>query len=54
MADERKLNGSPSINKEYYYNYYYYYCYSVVINQKLRICNESGHLTWLLNAIIYQ
>ena len=25
MADERKLNGSPSINKEYYYYYYYYY-----------------------------
>ena len=24
MADERKLNGSPSINKEYYYYYYYY------------------------------
>ena len=23
MADERKLNGSPSINKEYYYYYYY-------------------------------
>ena len=22
MADERKLNGSPSINKEYYYYYY--------------------------------
>ena len=25
MADERKLNGSPSINKDYYYYYYYYY-----------------------------
>ena len=25
MADERKLNGPPSINKEYYYDYYYYY-----------------------------
>ena len=24
MADERKLNGSPSINKDYYYYYYYY------------------------------
>ena len=24
MADERKLNKSPPINKEYYY--YYYYC----------------------------
>ena len=23
MADERKLNGSPSINKDYYYYYYY-------------------------------
>ena len=22
MADERKLNGSPSLNKEYYYYYY--------------------------------
>ena len=22
MADERKLNGSPSINKDYYYYYY--------------------------------
>ena len=27
MADERKLNGSPSINKEYYHYYYYYYYY---------------------------
>ena len=25
MADERKLNGTPSINEEYYYYYYYYY-----------------------------
>ena len=24
MADERKLNRSPSINKDYYYYYYYY------------------------------
>ena len=24
MADERKLNGSPSVNKDYYYYYYYY------------------------------
>ena len=29
MADERKLNGSPSINKDYYYYYYYYYYYFV-------------------------
>ena len=27
MADERKLNGSPSINKDYYYYYYYYLYY---------------------------
>ena len=33
MADERKLNGSPSINKEYYYYYYYYYyCNGVTID----------------------
>ena len=24
MADERKLNEQPSINKDYYYYYYYY------------------------------
>ena len=24
MADERKLNEQPSINKNYYYYYYYY------------------------------
>ena len=29
MADERKLNGSPSINKDYYY-YYYYYTYTYI------------------------
>ena len=29
MPDERKLNGSPSINKDYYY-YYYYYCFPAV------------------------
>ena len=29
MADERKLNGSPSINKDYYYYYYYYYYYKI-------------------------
>ena len=31
MADERKLNGSPSINKEYYYYYYYYY-YLIILD----------------------
>ena len=31
MADERKLNGSPSINKDYYYYYYYYYYYPAAI-----------------------
>ena len=31
MADERKLNGSPSINKDYYYYYYYYYLYLIKI-----------------------
>ena len=25
MADERKHNEQPSINKDYYYYYYYYY-----------------------------
>ena len=25
MADERKLNEQPSINKDYYYYYYYKY-----------------------------
>ena len=25
MADERKLNEQPSIDKDYYYYYYYYY-----------------------------
>ena len=25
MADGRKLNEQPSINKDYYYYYYYYY-----------------------------
>ena len=26
MADERKLNEQPSINKDYYYYYYYFVC----------------------------
>ena len=28
MADERKLNEQPSINKDYYYYYYYYTVYT--------------------------
>ena len=39
MADERKLNGSPSINKDYYYYYYYYYYYRI---------NHFKEYEWLL------
>ena len=44
MADERKLNGSPSINKEYYYYYYIfeYLCYGsmAIINVLLFQCGD--------------
>ena len=35
MEDERKLNGSTSLNKEYYY--YYYYCNSSTILNQVKI-----------------
>ena len=36
MADERKLRGSPSINKEYYY--YYYYIIELLYHVYLATC----------------
>ena len=39
MADERKLNEQPSINKDYYYYYYYYYYYK---------CHVKPHFFYLI------
>ena len=36
MADERKLNEQPSINKDYYYHNYYYYI-SILPKMKQRL-----------------
>ena len=41
MADERKLNGSPSINKDYYYYYYYYLQELTVALTPCRLFMES-------------
>ena len=44
MADERKLNGSPSINKDYYY-YYYYRQYQLSLVTVVKCLNEIKHQT---------
>ena len=43
MADERKLNEQPSINKDYYYYYYYYYYnYSIEEATFEAVCTTQG------------